>query len=65
MTVSGANVSRVLSINQRTRKLLQNSVIPAHKTPPHDADLLELIFFYFIKECGRHFRGDGEGGQVG
>ena len=35
------------------------------KSPPHDAELLELIFFHFIKECGLHFRGRGEGGQVG
>ena len=44
MTVSDPNVSRALSINQRTRKILQNRVIPAHKNPPHEAELLELIF---------------------
>ena len=44
MTVSDQNVSRVLSINQRTRKIPQNRVIPFHKTPPHDAELLELTF---------------------
>ena len=58
MTVSDPNVSCVLSINQRTRKILQNREIP-------DAELHELIIFHFIKECGRHFRGDGEGEQVG
>ena len=25
-------------------KKLQNRVIPAHKNPPHDAELLELTF---------------------
>ena len=44
MTVSYPNVSRVRSINQRTRKILQNRVIPVHKKPPNDAELLELIF---------------------
>ena len=44
MTVSDQNVSRVLSINQRTLNILQNRVIPAHKNPPHDAELLDLIF---------------------
>ena len=24
-----------------------------------------LVLWFTIKECGRHFRGDGEGGQVG
>ena len=46
MTVSDQNVSRVLSINQRTRKIQQHRVIPAHKNPPHDAELLELIFSF-------------------
>ena len=64
MTVSDTNVSRVLSINKRTRKIPQNRVISVHKNPPHDAELLVHIF-HFIKECGRHFRGGGEGGQVG
>ena len=43
MTLSDPNVSRVLSINQRTAKILQNRVIPAQKDPPNDAELLELI----------------------
>ena len=57
MTVSDPNVSRVLSINQRTRKIPQNRIIPAHT--PHDVDIS-----HFIKECGCNFRGEGEGGQV-
>ena len=66
MTVSDANVSRVLSINQRTRKLLQNSVLPAHKTPPHDADLLELIFFISLKSVGVILEETGtRGGRAG
>ena len=58
MTVSDPNVSRVPSIKQRTRKNTKR-VIPFHKNPPHDSELLELIL-----ECGRNFRGGGEGGQV-
>ena len=61
MTVSDPNVSRVQSINQRTRKILQNRVIPAHKNSPHDAESLELVFFHFIKECRGNFRGGGWG----
>ena len=44
MTVSDPNVSRVMSINQRTRKIPRNGVISFHKNPHHDAELLELIF---------------------
>ena len=64
MTVCDPNVSRILSINQRTRKIPQNIEIPFHKNPPREAELLELILFHFRKECGRYFRGGGERGQV-
>ena len=45
-------------------KILQNRVIPAHKPSPRRR-IIWVEIFHFIKKCGRHFRGDGEGGQVG
>ena len=62
MTVSDPNVSRVLSINQRTRKILQSRVIPAHKNPPNDAELLELIFSISKNSVGVILEETGGGG---
>ena len=65
MTVSDLNVSRVLSINQRTQKILQNRVIPAHKNPPHDAELLELIFSISLNSVGVILEETGREGRWG
>ena len=48
MTVSDPNVSRVPADS----KILQNTIISFHKNPPHDAELLELIFSISSKSVG-------------